>query len=480
MHSTSVAPAMKGKRFVTPTAGHSMRLSSTAQPHSFSRPSAGRWRSPAGASERPAPHVRSNPRPSSGPRVATTTTTPERRPRGVPSNNTRISAPNTSVQHMLNELVVLSRSIADLLEHEELSPTPALTSSARQQEAGLKTQEIERIVRRVEAHFVDKVQALEATNATLRVEVRQLRQALQAQSRSDGVRAAGVAAASGAASHDVRGGLKEEIEALDALDRAWARDGNGAAALSEAEQLRRVLLAEKRQRLRVEEQTQSLTEQHAKVVGTLERRLKKQEEQLYDLIAAIDRGYSGVPATPTRSIERGSSHRLSTPRHLLRQQLAQHQQTQRALQEYKENLRYESPSSALSDDVAAMEELGLDDVRCTLESIRSSKPLTVKEQTQEKPNTTAAAVTATSASAAQPVATPPTPHHSELEVVCTSFSATTAAASAAVSTQPPLTLAASSPPLSQLAAMPVSSREVDEITSFLDSITKELESLDAA
>ena len=77
---------------------------------------------------------------------------------------------------MLNELVVLSRSIADLLEHEELSPTPALTSSARQQEAGLKTQEIERIVRRVEAHFVDKVQALEATNATLRVEVRQLRQ----------------------------------------------------------------------------------------------------------------------------------------------------------------------------------------------------------------------------------------------------------------------------------------------------------------
>ncbi|KPA84505.1 hypothetical protein ABB37_01052 [Leptomonas pyrrhocoris] len=353
---------------------------------------------------------------------------------------------------MLAELVDLSNSIAALLGQEALSPTPALSSSARQLEAGLKTQEIERIVHRVEAHFVDKIQTLEATNTTLKDEVRQLREALQrAQARSEGTKSA--------AAHDVRGGLKEEIEALDALDKAWTRESDGAAGLTEAEQLRRVLLAEKRQRLRVEEQTQSLTEQHAKVVGTLERRLKKQEDQLYDLIAAIDRGYAGASSpTPTRSTERGSSHRLPTPRHLLRQQLAQHQQTQRALQEYKENLRYEPPSPTQSDDVAAMEELDLGDVRRTLESIRSSKPLTVKEQTQPQLE---------AAIDAAPSAAPATSHpHTDPEIVSTSVSTTKAA------TPTP-------PPLPQHPAL-VTTREVDEITVFLDNITKELESLDAA
>jgi soluble cytochrome b562 len=413
-------------------------------------------------------HVHSQPQPSNGPRVTSLTPTPERRQRGVLSNSTHASVTSTSVHHMLTELVDLSHSIAALLEQEGLPYMPALTSSARQQEAGLKTQEIERIVRRVEAHFVDKIQTLEATNATLKDEVHQLREALSdAQARSEN----GKVIATAVPSHDVRGGLKEEMEALDALDKAWARDGNGMTALSEAEQLRQVLLAEKRQRLRVEEQTQSLTEQHAKVVGTLERRLKKQEEQLYDLIAAIDRGYTGTPASPTRSTERGpssSSHRLPTPRHLLRQQLAQHQQTQRALQEYKENLRYESPSPTPSEDVTAMEELGLDDVRRTLESIRFSKPITVNEQQQPPPQKKPDAV----GSAVAP--TPFPSQYDERETVCTSVRATTATAAAeAPSTPPP-------PAHPSHRAAPSSTPEVDEITSFLDNITKELESLGAA
>lgn len=363
--------------------------------------------------------------------------------------------PGTSVHHMLSELVDLSQSIAALLEQEAVPHAPALTSSssARQKEAGLKTQEIERIVRRVEAHFVDKVQTLEATNTTLKDEVRHLREALKAQSRSESVKTA--------ATQDVRGGLREEIEALDALDRAWTSEGNGTAPLTEAEQLRRVLLAEKRQRLRVEEQTQSLTEQHAKVVGTLERRLKKQEEQLYDLIAAIDRGCPGGPASPTRSTDRGSSHRLPTPRHLLRQQLAQHQQTQRALQEYKENLRYESPSPSQSDDVAAMEELGLDDVRRTLESIRSSKPLTVKEHTLATPKESPTVVPAPAPLEKTAAAL----SHDEPEIVYTSVTA-------APTPQ--------APPSQPHRSVAMTTREVDEITNFLDNITKELESLDAA
>lgn len=481
---------MKGKRFATPTGDPSMRAAGYAQPHSFSTPTAGRWRSPGGVAERPPPReeparptqLRSHPRPSAGPHAPSLTPTPERRHRQLVSRSPQSSVPGASVHHMLTELVDLSHSIAALLEQEGgLSPTPpALTSSARQQEAGLKTQEIERIVHRVEAHFVDKIQTLEATNATLKEEVRQLRDALaQAQVRSEHPKTAA------AALRDVRGGLKDEIEALDALDKAWMGDGGGggaAAAQSEAEQLRRVLLAEKRQRLRVEEQTQSLTEQHAKVVGTLERRLKKQEDQLYDLIAAIDRGYSGAPASPTRSTERGSSHRLPTPRHLLRQQLAQHQQTQRALQEYKENLRYESPSPTQSDDAAAMAELGLDDVRRTLESIRSSKPLTVQAQTQVKPKATpppavnAAAVVADDDDDGN-ATVPSAPRHEEPEIVYTSVSAFNAAAP--TPPPPPSQQQPAQPPAAQKQAL-FSTREVDEITSFLDNITKELESLDAA
>ncbi|KPI89613.1 hypothetical protein ABL78_1278 [Leptomonas seymouri] len=434
-----------------------MRRGTYAQTHNPTGPSLNRWRSPASAPERPSreephtSHARSHMRPSSGLRVSSVTPTPERRRNGVLSNSVHGNAPGTSVHHMLTELVDLSHSIAALLEQEGLSPTRALTSSARQQEASLKTHEIERIVRRVEAHFVDKIQSLEAINTTLKDEVRQLRSALQqASTHPEGTKSA--------ATCDIRSGLKEEIEALDALDNAWSSSSKDAAGLTEAEQLRRVLLAEKRQRLRVEEQTQLLTEQHAKVVGTLERRLKKQEEQLYDLIAAIDRGYSGVlPGSPTRSTERSSSHRLSTPRHLLRQQLAQHQQTQRALQEYKENLRYESPLSTQSDEVAAMEELGLGDVRRTLESIRSSKPLTVKDQTQATPG---------AASKASLSATPAASHPGdEPEVVYTSVSATKVAA--------PI------PPQRQRTAS-LSTHEVDEITSFLDNITKELESLETA
>ncbi|KAK7199624.1 hypothetical protein NESM_000007500 [Novymonas esmeraldas] len=455
---------MHGKRFTTPAGPPAMRHNGYTQLHASSsstspgrsvaaaRRSSGTVAPATAAPERRfASQARPRPRPSPA-HMPFLAPTPERRPQAHLGSSSQSSMPSASVHHMLSELVDLSHSIAALLDQGQVSPSaPAPGAPDRQQEVSLKAQEIERIVRRVEAHFVDHIRTLEAANASLAEESRQLRGTLAAQRAGGG-----------------GGGVWEESEALDARDPAvWSgRSGNGGgAALGESEQLRRVLVAEKRQRLRVEEQTQLLTEQHAKVVGTLERRLKKQEEQLYDLIAAIDRGYGGgastASASPTRSTDRSSPHRLATPRRLLRQQLAQHQQTQRALQQYKENLLFDPPSPTESEEAtgtpttaataAAGEGLGLDDVRRTLESIRASKPLTVSDQLHSR----AAAQESTAArrptqSARQEPAAPRSPLRTPRQP------------------HPP-------PPESAAAAR---ADEVDEITMFLENITKELESLD--
>ncbi|KAG5469991.1 hypothetical protein LSCM4_02679 [Leishmania orientalis] len=446
---------MRGKRYATPAGQPAMQQGGYTQLHALPSPiSPGRWAAARHCAPKAPPRERCTSQARSHPHLAaaqnvSTTSTPERWPQTVLGSSTQSSVPGASVHHMLNELVDLSHSIAALLEQGQMPLlTPPPSAVDRQQEANLKTQEIERIVRRVEAHFVDRIHSLETANASLVEEVRQLRRALATQRTNGGPGRA-------SARHTVPGGLREEGAAMGVLDKASLDEVADGAAASEADYLRRVLVSERRQRLRVEEQTQSLTEQHARVVGTLERRLKKQEEQLYDLIAAIDRGYGGgrstTSASPTRSLERGSS-RLATPRHLLRQQLAQHQQTQRALQQYKENLRFEPLSPSGSDEEeATMKEQGLNDVRRTLESIRSSKPLAVQEHDhdlQATQETTAACPS------------PQTDHGRSL-----------AAPSPAVFAQ-------ASPPATDRATL-ISASEVDEISMFLENITKELESLDA-
>ncbi|GET91349.1 hypothetical protein, conserved [Leishmania tarentolae] len=429
---------MRGKRFATPTGQPGVRQNGYTQLHCA--PSASH-------TERYSSQARSHP----SPRVAhaLSTSTPERRLQTVQRSSTQSSMPSNSVHHMLNELVDLSHSIAALLEQGKMPSLIVSPSTAdRQQEVSLKTQEIERIVRRVEAHFVDRIRSLEALNASLVEEVRQLRRALAEQRTNSSAGRMSVL-------HDARGGdLTEDSKALDDWEKASWDETVSDAAASEVEHLRRVLVAEKRQRLRVEEQTQSLTEQHAKVVGTLERRLKKQEQQLFDLIAAIDRGYGGgssaTSASPARCTERGSSHRLPTPRHLLRKQIAQHQQTQRALQLYKENLRLEPPPPAGGDEVVAtMKGLGLDDVRHTLESIRASKPLTLQVHGSDQEATR--------------------------EIPADRVSPPTVRDGQAVVQSPTVCSQAPSPPDRAACA---SANEMDEITVFLENIAKELESLD--
>ncbi|KAG5470414.1 hypothetical protein LSCM1_01658 [Leishmania martiniquensis] len=446
---------MRGKRFTTPSRQPAMRQRGYTHLHALSSPtSPGRWAtagrcaSKVSPSEPSASHGRLRRHLTVAPALSTTST-PERRRQTVLGSSTQSSVPGASVHHMLNELVDLSHSIAALLEQGQMPLlTPAPSAADREQEAHLKTQEIERIVRRVEAHFVDRIHSLETANASLLEEVRQLREVLATHRTNGGPGLAN-------ALHAVHGGLREEAEALGVSDTASSDEVANCAAVSEAEYLRRVLVAERRQRLRVEEQTQSLTEQHARVVEMLERRLRKQEEQLYDLIASIDKRYGGGPSTtsasPRSSIERGSP-RLATPRRLLRQQLAQHQQTQRALQQYKENLRFDPSPPAASDEVGtSVKELGLDDVRRTLESIRCSKPPIVQEQNREGQLTQGTA-------AACPL--PQTVHNKSLAA------------------HSPVAFAQALPLAGDRIAL-TSTSDMDEISMFLENITKELESLDA-
>lgn len=313
-----------------------------------------------------------------------------------------------NVQSMLNDLVQLSHSIATYLEQEPASgmlasgygghspatsTTGAVTGGGAHETAALKAQEIERIVGRVQTHFKAKVEALERENDELR---RQLAEAR-----------AGRVGRGAMPERSVRRGIEAQEDALTELDKTWA--AGDSSAHPDVEQLRRVLLAEKRQRLLVEEQTQSLTEQHAKVVSTLERRLRKQEDQLRDLIHAVDRSYnvggnpggsrSQGPSSPTaaNAAPAAVAGGLGTPRRLLRQQLAQHQQTQRALQQYREHI---APTAhvdqgaaqtlhedAQADDDDYLDSLGLADVRATLQALQRSAPPTVTAAVTGNTNT---------------------------------------------------------------------------------------------
>ncbi|EPY25897.1 hypothetical protein STCU_05924 [Strigomonas culicis] len=193
-----------------------------------------------------------------------------------------------AVQCMLSDLIEISQHLASYLEHEVVSGGAGACSN---QAATLKAQEIERIVRRVEAYYNKKLESASAA----------------------------------------RKQLEHQVEELTALVHKGASGGSSV----DTEALRHALLAEKRQRFQLEEQTQLMTEQHAKVVGTLERRLQKQETQLRDLLHMIDRT-GATSATLSSSLDAGAT--LGTPRRLLRQQLAQHQETQRALEQYRQHI----------------------------------------------------------------------------------------------------------------------------------------------
>lgn len=121
-----------------------------------------------------------------------------------------------SVQQMLVDLFQLTTCVADAVR-----ATPSSTT------APLARGDVERIVRRTQQHFEARITALQNENAALRLEL------------------------------EDRRGSAQSIEGL-----------------------RQQLQFEKRQRLQCEEQCQRMADEHAKLVQTLELRIRKQERQI--------------------------------------------------------------------------------------------------------------------------------------------------------------------------------------------------------
>lgn len=201
-------------------------------------------------------------------------------PRSPPQVDENISA-------MLNDLVHISHNIERYIQENPNAVGSAAASSAAVG-AQLKAEEIERVVRRVESHFQAKLQQQEATLQEQKDVIIQLskerdmwrRKAEQHQASS-----------SPAAGTPVNTASREPVPVdslLDGVNLTLAVGPKQGKERDEIQQLKHVLAEEKRQRLLVEEQTQSLTEQHAKVVHTLEQRIRKQDKQLQEIIEVFE------------------------------------------------------------------------------------------------------------------------------------------------------------------------------------------------
>lgn len=245
------------------------------------------------------------------------------------------------VQHLLLELVDISQTLATYLqngggdfvlqqkraqfENVNRAVFPQQHGQQQQQEqrqqATLKAQEIERIVRRVENHFAQKIASMQQKEkeqtkkiAELTAELCRLQQ--EKQQATDNSR--NLSILQGSPTFSVDGLSGGEGASRFQQNQEFTAKGNCVVATtnnnasdsnSEANNLRRMLQEEKRQRLFVEEQTQSLTEQHSRVVSTLERRLQKQEEQLRELAASLEHKAS-APAESSASQSSSSATRL--------------------------------------------------------------------------------------------------------------------------------------------------------------------------
>ena len=154
--------------------------------------------------------------------------------------------------------------------------------------AALRTDEIRRIVDKVERHFAPQLEHLQATAAQLQADNERLRGENEALARR------ALAAGSQQHSHSAAGAAAE------------------AAVAAAVETLRAELTREKRQRFECEEQGHRLAEEHARYVETMERRLRKSEALIADLQAQTDRTTArGTPRSVMRRPALGHSPPLS-------------------------------------------------------------------------------------------------------------------------------------------------------------------------
>jgi hypothetical protein len=187
--------------------------------------------------------------------------------RPVSAQRARNSPPmGEAIGSMLTDLVALSHHIERYLREN-----PGAVQGTSPQRA-LKAEEIERVVRRVEGHFKARVAELDQIVQEQKDVIIQLsREREMWKKRAEN---AEQLHKQPLAQHD------------DIIGDATPREATQRP--SDANHLRQVLAEEKRQRLLVEEQTQHLTEQHGKVVHTLEQRIRKQERQLQSMMEALE------------------------------------------------------------------------------------------------------------------------------------------------------------------------------------------------
>ncbi|PWV17476.1 hypothetical protein C3747_18g96 [Trypanosoma cruzi] len=274
------------------------------------------------------------------------------------------------LRQLLSELVEISHTLAEYLQGEpsafvlQQQASPINSDAGfpngphSQKQATLKAQEIERIVKRVESHFSEKIASMEKKEKEQTAVILELRKELQRLQQKDRPFSPPLSSSregdfrkssrSGQYPTGASNGTYTVTTTTNANNNTAAANknanGNGPSEhAAEVETLRRMLQEEKRQRLFVEEQTQSLSEQHGRVVMTLERRLQKQEDQLCDLIASLEHQSQLASSSPSAQSPPASrplpSTALSSPRRLLRQQLTQHEQNKRVLEAYRRNLR---------------------------------------------------------------------------------------------------------------------------------------------
>lgn len=152
--------------------------------------------------------------------------------------------------------------------------------------SSLRKDEVERIVKRVAAHYLERMTALMHRNKKLEERIL----ALEACARP---------------SNEDRGNTL--------IPPLLVQEDGDFPETSEITCLRSALLAEKRQRLLVEEQTQRLTEQHTALIRTLEQRLYKQEHQIRDILSASSAKSSLCGRSSPRKVEHQASRTGATP-----------------------------------------------------------------------------------------------------------------------------------------------------------------------
>ena len=205
------------------------------------------------------------------------------------------------VRTMLLNIIGLTQEVSKKIQEESMCSTPVGASPATPVVAQLRREDVERIVRRVESHFVKQkkeakmsIERLEAENRRISEEKEQLEQQQRnhhfPNATVDSSRSVGAGSNSTTSSMSGRGGATEHS-------------------------LRQQLVEERRQRALCEEQGQQLAESHQRLVTTLEERIAKQARTIEELTETLQLMQQDAAGGSYHTVSNNSfaGGRVSTP-----------------------------------------------------------------------------------------------------------------------------------------------------------------------